>query len=117
MYNIHVSRLSEYLLFKIQEFEKERGKRTSLDKFAEYVGVSRPLISYWLKGTMPSLENVQLLAKKFGSEKIHGTIEYVYPPPFDSAPTSTLPMEVTPVGALLHRQTFVLPFETTLRSK
>jgi transcriptional regulator with XRE-family HTH domain len=39
-----------------------------LDKFAEYIGVSRPLISYWLKGTIPSLENVQILANKFGPE-------------------------------------------------
>lgn len=59
---------SEYLLSKLQEFEKERGQRTSLDKFAEYIGVSRPLVSYWLKGTIPSLENVQILASKFGPE-------------------------------------------------
>jgi transcriptional regulator with XRE-family HTH domain len=59
---------SEYLFGKLQEFEKNRGRRTSLDKFAEYIGVSRPLVSYWLKGTKPSLENVQLLAQKFGPE-------------------------------------------------
>ena len=68
MYNSTVPTFSEYLLSKLQEFEKQRGKRTSLDKFAEYIGVSRPLISYWLKGTIPSLENVQILANKFGPE-------------------------------------------------
>lgn len=59
---------SDYLLSKLQEYEKQRGRRTSLDKFAEYLGVSRPLVSYWLKGTKPSLENVQILATKFGPE-------------------------------------------------
>jgi len=68
MYNSTVPTFSEYLLSKLQEFEKQRGKRTSLDKFAEHIGVSRPLISYWLKGTIPSLENVQILANKFGPE-------------------------------------------------
>jgi len=59
---------SNYLLSKLQEFEKQRGKRTSLDKFADYIGVSRPLVSYWLKGTKPNLENVKILASKFGPE-------------------------------------------------
>jgi transcriptional regulator with XRE-family HTH domain len=68
MYNRAVPPFSEYLLVKLQEFEKKRGQRTSLDKFAEYIGVSRPLVSYWLKGTIPSLENVQILANKFGPE-------------------------------------------------
>jgi transcriptional regulator with XRE-family HTH domain len=68
MYNAAVNSFSDYLLSKIQEYEQQVGKRISLDKFAEYVGVSRPLISYWLKGTIPSLENVQLLAQKFGPE-------------------------------------------------
>ena len=68
MYNSIVPTFSEYLLSKLQEYEKARGQRTSLDKFAEYLGVSRPLVSYWLKGTIPSLENIQLLAKKFGPE-------------------------------------------------
>jgi len=68
MYNPIVPSFSEFLFSKLQEFEKQRGQRTSLDKFAEYLGVSRPLVSYWLKGTLPSLENIQLLAKKFGPE-------------------------------------------------
>lgn len=41
---------------------------------------------------------------------IRGMITYYYPPPFDSAPTGMLPMERTPVGALLHRQLFQFPF-------
>lgn len=76
-----VTKFSEYLLRKIQEYEKDRGQRTSLDKFAEYLGVSRPLVSYWLKGTTPSLENVQILAKKFGPE-IYDVLDLPRPNPY-----------------------------------
>ena len=59
----------EYILQKLQEFERAQGRRVSLDAFAEYIGVSRPLISYWINGkTKPSLENVKILAARFGPE-------------------------------------------------
>lgn len=64
----HVPSFSNYLLAKLQEYEKRMGKRVSLDEFATHIGVSRPLVSYWLKGTKPSLENVRILADTFGSE-------------------------------------------------
>jgi DNA invertase Pin-like site-specific DNA recombinase len=48
---------------------------------------------------------------------IKGIITYHYPPPFDLAPTGTLlPIERSPVGALLHRQQFQFPFEIKIRS-
>lgn len=81
MYNHCVPSFSDYLLSKIQEYEKQVGKRTSLDKFAEYIGVSRPLVSYWLKGTKPSLENVQLLARKFGPE-VYDVLDLPRPNPY-----------------------------------
>lgn len=81
MYNICVTTFSEYLLNKLQEYEKQRGQRTSLDKFAEYLGVSRPLVSYWLKGTIPSLENIQLLARKFGPE-VYDVLDLPRPNPY-----------------------------------
>lgn len=81
MYNSFMQSFSEYLLAKLQEFEKQRGQRTSLDKFAEYLGVSRPLVSYWLKGTIPSLENIQILASKFGPE-IYDVLNLPRPNPY-----------------------------------
>jgi transcriptional regulator with XRE-family HTH domain len=81
MYNPMMPTFAEYLLSKLQEFEKQRGKRTSLDKFAEYIGVSRPLVSYWLKGTIPGLENVQILANKFGPE-VYDVLGLPRPNPF-----------------------------------
>lgn len=69
MYNIQVPTFSEYLLNKLQEFEKQRGQRTTLDKFAEYLGVKRPILSIWLSGkSQPSLESVRQLAEKLGPE-------------------------------------------------
>lgn len=81
MYNTKVPSFSDYLLSKIQEYEKQMGQRVTLDKFAEYLGVSRPLVSYWLKGTKPSLENVQILAKKFGPE-IYDVLDLPRPNPY-----------------------------------
>jgi transcriptional regulator with XRE-family HTH domain len=72
---------SDYLLSKLQEFERQKGQRVSLDMFAEYLGVSRPLVSYWLKGTKPSLENVQILASKFGPE-VYDALGLPRPNPF-----------------------------------
>jgi transcriptional regulator with XRE-family HTH domain len=72
---------SDYLLSKLQDFERQQKRRVSLDAFAEYLGVSRPLVSYWLKGTKPNLENVRLLAAKFGPE-VYDVLELSRPDPY-----------------------------------
>lgn len=81
MYICSVNTFPEYLLERIQEFERDKGERTSLDKFAEYIGVSRPLVSHWLKGKYsPSLENVRTLAELFGPE-IYEVLQLPAPDP------------------------------------
>jgi len=81
IYTVLMIPFDKYIFTKIQEFEKDQGKRVSLDKFAEYLGVSRPLISHWLSGrTKPSLENVRILAEKFGPE-IYDVLELTRPDP------------------------------------
>lgn len=45
-----MSTFSEYLLSKLQEFEKQQAQRISLDKFADHLGVKRPILSLWLSG-------------------------------------------------------------------
>ena len=45
---------------------------------------------------------------------IRGMITYYYPPPFDLAPVGALPMESTPVGASLYRQTFSYPLSSKI---
>ncbi len=81
MYNINVSTFSEYLLAKLQEFEKQQGQRITLDKFAEHLGVKRPILSLWLSGkNKPSLDSVRLLSEKFGNE-IYEVLELPRPNP------------------------------------
>jgi transcriptional regulator with XRE-family HTH domain len=66
---IIMTAFTDFLLAKIQEFETKQGKRVTLDEFANHLGVSRPVLSYWLSGkTKPSLEKAILLAEKLGSE-------------------------------------------------
>ena len=69
MYNIVMPTFREYLLSKLQEYEKEQGQRITLDKFADYLGVKRPILSLWLSGkNKPSLDSVKRLSEKLGNE-------------------------------------------------
>ena len=69
LYTEYMMSFQEYLFSKLQDFEKEQGRRISLDSFAGNLGVSRPLVSYWLSGkTKPSAENIRILASKLGPE-------------------------------------------------
>ena len=57
------------LLRQMQQWESAQGKRATLQGFADHLQVSQPLLSIWLKGdTKPSIEKVELLAAKLGSE-------------------------------------------------
>lgn len=77
-----VPTFSEYLLVKLQEFEKQRGQRTTLDKFAEYLGVKRPILSIWLSGkSKPSLDSVRQLAEVLGPE-VYEVLDLPRPNPY-----------------------------------
>ena len=53
----------------MQQWETAQGKRTTIQGFANYLEVSQPLLSIWLKGdTKPSDEKIELLANKLGNE-------------------------------------------------
>ena len=57
------------LLRQMQQWESAQGKRATLQRFADHLQVSQPLLSIWLKGdTKPSSEKVELLAAKLGTE-------------------------------------------------
>jgi len=76
-----MSTFKEYLLSKLQEFEKQQGQRISLDKFADHLGVKRPILSLWLSGkNKPNLGSVKLLAKKLGNE-IYDVLDLTQPKP------------------------------------
>ena len=82
MYNCFVPTFSEFLLSKLQEFEKQRGQRTTLDKFAEHLGVKRPILSIWLSGkSKPSLDSVRQLAEVLGPE-VYEVLDLPKPNPY-----------------------------------
>lgn len=54
---------------KFIEWEKQSGRRRTLNQFADYLGVSRVIVSMWMNGTRtPSRDNASLLAQTFGPE-------------------------------------------------
>lgn len=59
----------KWLENKFLEWEKETGKRRTLSEFADFLGVSRPLVSMWINGSRnPSAVNIETLAQVFGPE-------------------------------------------------
>lgn len=59
----------DYLFIKLQEYEREKGHRISINEFADYLGVSRSLTSYWLSGRIkPNYDNAILISEKLGNE-------------------------------------------------
>ena len=60
-------RFPEYLETKFLEWQTKQGKRKTLEEFAAFLGVSRPLLNMWMNGSRkPGKENVRLLSAVFG---------------------------------------------------
>ncbi len=60
---------ADFLLRQMQQWEAARGKRMTIQGFADHLEVSQPLLSIWLKGnTRPSREKIERLATKLGNE-------------------------------------------------
>ena len=63
------------------QWQAEQGTRKTLEEFAAYVGVSRPLINMWMNGNQkPGAENIKLMGELFGSE-IYDVLELPRPNP------------------------------------
>lgn len=59
----------ELLEQKYLQWQSQQGKRKTLDEFAEYIGVGRPVLSNWLTGKRkPGIESLRLLSNKLGFE-------------------------------------------------
>ncbi len=73
---------AEYIESKYLEWQRTQGKRKTLEQFAAYIGVSRPLLNMWMNGhRTPGLENVHLLAEIFGNE-VYDITGYEQPNPY-----------------------------------
>lgn len=54
---------------KFVEWQASQGKRKTVEEFAIYLGVSRPLLNMWMNGNKkPGRENINLLSEIFGNE-------------------------------------------------
>jgi transcriptional regulator with XRE-family HTH domain len=71
----------DYLLEKLQDYERVARHRISLNEFADYLGVSRPTVSLWLQGKIkPSYEFASLISEKLGND-VFSILGYSPPDP------------------------------------
>jgi len=50
-------------------WQADQGKRKTIEEFAAYLGISRPLLNMWMNGNRkPGAENIKLLEEVFGLE-------------------------------------------------
>jgi len=61
---------SDWMTKKFLDWQAFQGKRKTIDDFAAYIGVSRPLLNQWMNGNIPrpGRENISRLAEIFGPE-------------------------------------------------
>ena len=60
----------DWITQKFLDWQSNQGKRKTIDDFAAYIGVSRPLLNQWMNGNIPrpGRENISRLAEIFGLE-------------------------------------------------
>lgn len=73
---------AEFVLNKIQEIEREKGRRISLEEASKIFGVSRPTLSQWISGKVaePSSFRIDELAATMGME-VYDVLGYASPEP------------------------------------
>ena len=87
-YRLMVSKdkVAEWINNQFFEWEKKTGERQTLTAFAEFVGVSRVLMSRWMTkddSILPGNDKVILLANLFGPE-IYDLLEWPRPKYYES---------------------------------
>jgi transcriptional regulator with XRE-family HTH domain len=76
-----MKRFSEWMTRQFLEWQAKQGKRKTLEEFAAYIGVNRPLVNMWMIGTKkPGPANIQLLGELFGME-VYDVLELPRPDP------------------------------------
>jgi len=85
-----MSKFPDWMTKVFLEWQTQQGKRKTLEEFATYIGVSRPLVNMWMNGNQkPGADNIKLLGDLFGDE-IYDALENVS-------------LSSAPVGAPLYR--------------
>lgn len=63
----NMSEFSDWITRKFVEWQATQGRRKTIEEFATFIGVSRPLVNMWMNANQkPGKENIKLLAKIFG---------------------------------------------------
>lgn len=72
---------AELLETKYLEWQHVQGKRKTIEEFAIYIGVSRPLLNMWMNGNRkPGKESLKLLSTVLGNE-VYDALGYPRPNP------------------------------------
>lgn len=67
---------------KFLEWQHLQGKRKTLEEFATYIGVSRPLLNMWMNGhRKPGKESLKILSATLGNE-VYDVLGYPRPNPY-----------------------------------
>lgn len=66
-----MSDISRFLNSKFIEWQYQTGERKTIDEYAAFLGVSRPLLSMWMSGAKkPGTKNKKLLIERYGDEAV-----------------------------------------------
>ena len=67
--SIKMDTFPQWINRKFVEWQAHLGKRKTIEEFAIYLGISRPLLNMWMNGNKkPGRENIKLLAETFGND-------------------------------------------------
>lgn len=76
-----MQKFPDFLTRQYLAWQAKEGTRKTLEEFAAYLGVSRPLLSMWLNGSRkPGTDNIKLLAEIFG-EGVYDSLDLPRPDP------------------------------------
>jgi len=82
MIKIEQMTFPEYIERKFLEWQSGQGKRKTIEEFAVYIGVSRPLLNMWMNGNRkPGKESLKVLSQTLGNE-VYDVLGYARPNPY-----------------------------------
>lgn len=74
--------LPEFLTQKYLDWQAAQGEIKTLEEYAEYLGVNRSLLSFWMNGKrVPNEENIDRMSLKLGNE-IYDVLDLPRPNPY-----------------------------------
>jgi transcriptional regulator with XRE-family HTH domain len=76
-----MEKFSDYITRQYVIWQAQHGKRKTIQEFAAYIGISRPLLNMWMnENRKPGIENIKVLAEIFGLD-VYDVLELPRPDP------------------------------------